>query len=56
MRLYWVPGYAGVRWNEIADKLARDGSAVKFPVPEPAFGGSRQDIGRRIRSWLVSQH
>jgi len=24
--LYWVPGRAGVRGNEIADKLTRDGS------------------------------
>jgi ribonuclease HI len=27
MGLYWVPGHAGVRGNEIADGLARCGSA-----------------------------
>jgi len=47
--LYWVPGQAGVQGNEIANKLARDGSALKFVGPEPALGVSRQDIIRRIR-------
>jgi hypothetical protein len=54
--LYWVPGHAGVRGNEIADELARGGSAVQFVGPEPALGVSRQDIRRRIRRWLVNQH
>jgi hypothetical protein len=36
--LYCVPGYAGVRENEIFDMLARDGSVQKFVGPEPAFG------------------
>ena len=57
VELYWVPGHAGVRGNEIADELARDGSALKFVGPEPALGVCRQDI-RRItrRRWLVNQH
>ena len=56
MGLYWVPGHAGVRGNEIADELARDGSALKFVGPEPALGVSRQDIRRRIRRRLVNRH
>ena len=56
MGLYWVPGRAGVRGNEIADELARDGCALKSVGPEPALGVSRQDIRRRIRRWLVNQH
>jgi len=52
--LYWVPGHAGIRGNEIA-KLARNGSSLKFFGPELALGVSRQDIRRRIRLWLVNQ-
>ena len=42
--LYWVPRRAGVQGNEIADGLARGGSALKFLGPEPALGVSRCDI------------
>ena len=47
--LHWVPGHAGVQGNEIADELARDGSALNFVGPEPALGASGQDIRRGIR-------
>ena len=41
-------GLAGVRGNEIADKLAMEGSFLKFVGPEPALGVFSQDIRRRI--------
>jgi hypothetical protein len=54
--LYWVPGPAGVRGNEIADRIARGSSALKLVGPEPALEVSRPDIHRRIKRWLVNQH
>ena len=56
VELYWVSRHAGVGGNEIADRLARDSSVLKFFGPEPALVVSRQDIRRRIRRWLVNQH
>ena len=37
--LYWVPGHARVRGNEITDMLARDGAVQKFVGSQPCFGG-----------------
>ena len=54
--LYWVPGHARVQGNEIADGLARSGSALRFLGPEPALGVSRGDIRKRFSRWLISQH
>jgi len=48
-------GHTGVRGNEIAVKLARDGSVRKFVGPEPSLGFSRQNIRRKIRRWLDNQ-
>jgi hypothetical protein len=53
--LYWVPGQAGIRGNEIPDKLARDGSVQRFVGPGPFLGISRQNIRRKIKSgWKTS--
>jgi hypothetical protein len=54
--LCWVPGHAGVRGNEIADKLARDVFVQRFVGPEPSLGVSRQNIRRKIKRWTVNHH
>jgi len=54
--LYFVPGHAGVRGNEITDELARGVSGLGFLEPEPVRGVSEQDILRRNSCWLVNQH
>jgi ribonuclease HI len=36
--LFWVQGHTGVRWNEIAEGLARETTVRQFVGPEPALG------------------
>ena len=50
--LYWVPGHAGARRNEIADRLARDDFVHRFVGPEPLLGVSRLNIRRMIKGWM----
>jgi len=52
--LFWVPGYAGIQGNEIADKLARGSSALHGP--ELALEVSRHDLQKRLGHWLTNQH
>jgi hypothetical protein len=54
--LFWVPGHSGIRANETADELAREGSAHQFVGPEPALGVSRQKVKKKIQFWLDKQH
>jgi len=53
--LYWVPGHAGVRRNEIA-KLERSGSGQWFVGSEPFLGVSRQNIRRKMIGWMEKQY
>jgi len=54
--LFWVPGHAGLRGNEIADGVARGGSVMGFLGPEPALGASRREIQKRLSRCLFNQH
>jgi ribonuclease HI len=54
--LYWVPGHARVKGNEIVNGLARCGSASRSVGPELALGVCRQDLRNKISRWLVNQH
>ena len=54
--LYWVPGRARVRGNEISNKLTRDGFIQQFVGPEPFLAVSRKNIRRKMKSWFDKQH
>jgi len=54
--MYLVPGNAGIRGKEIADKLARDCSLPKFVGPELSLWVSTQNIKRKIQPWVDYQH
>ena len=56
MGLYWVPGHAGVRGNENADKFARSGPAQRFVGPESFLGVSRRNVRRNLNHWMEKQH
>jgi len=54
--LYWVPGHAGVRGNEITDKFARSCFVRRFVGSEPFLGVSRQNKRRKMKRWMEKQH
>jgi hypothetical protein len=54
--LFWVARHSGMQGNEIANELARKGSAHHFVGTEPPLGISKQNIRRKIQCWLDRQH
>uniref|UniRef100_A0ABD2XPX3 RNase H type-1 domain-containing protein n=1 Tax=Trichogramma kaykai TaxID=54128 RepID=A0ABD2XPX3_9HYME len=56
VRLIWVPGYMGIKGNEIADRVANLGSRNIPEGLEPIIGLARSQIRRLIMEWTEGKH
>jgi hypothetical protein len=54
--LVWVPGHHGIPRNEMADRLARQATAMPLLGPQPALGIPRCLARETIKSWTENQH
>jgi hypothetical protein len=54
--LIWVPAHYGILGNEMADRLARQASAMPLFGPEPALGIPKCLAREAIKSWTTYQH
>jgi hypothetical protein len=51
--LRWVPDHTGVEGNEIANKLANEGSDNYFIGPEPFFGYNNTKCKQILDEWIL---
>ena len=54
--LIWVPGHSDIFGNEMADELAREGSAMEPIGPTPAIPLSKNRFKAAIREWADKAH
>ena len=55
LKLIWVPGHSNIEGNDIADRLAREGSASTFVGEEPYLGIALQTAKSAIFEWLIDK-
>uniref|UniRef100_T1HDR1 RNase H domain-containing protein n=1 Tax=Rhodnius prolixus TaxID=13249 RepID=T1HDR1_RHOPR len=51
-QLEWEPGYVGIKGNEIADQLARNGASTPFIGPETVLGITKGAVREDLRDWI----
>nr|XP_026695280.1 uncharacterized protein LOC113475382 [Ciona intestinalis] len=56
VRLHWIPGHSDHLGNELADKLARDGSSNIFYGPEPGLPIPTSRCKSDLALWVLAKH
>ena len=51
----WISGHTGVRGNEIADKLTKQGAATPFEGAEPGMGITHSFLKRHLKSIVTEE-
>ena len=57
VNLLWVPGHSGYKGNEMADRLAREGSSSDLIGPEPYCANciTKRRVRTRVKEWMRSE-